>query len=61
MIPAATVLYLCISPTWLACAVTSLIDYETPQACSAALAQMVVTNKGSVVAYCRPKQTEKPQ
>jgi hypothetical protein len=60
---AATMLYVCAGITGWGCGVSSLIDYGTPEACNAALAQMVVKQNGNaatggdgrqMIAFCRP-------
>lgn len=65
----ASVLYLCINPTWAGCGVVHIVDYGTTEACRTALESMkfgangtvaVGDNGKAIVAYCRPPFEAKP-
>lgn len=60
----ASVLFVCINPTWLGCGAVQAVDYGTAEACQTALSSMRVGLNGQnivggdgkgIVALCRPK------
>lgn len=54
----ATVLWMCINPTWAGCVIIQEVDYATPDDCAKALAGLRIgvtaADTKQAVAFCRP-------